>query len=68
MRKTASNRHKFLYVAAVLVLLLGAYKMYAESTEDAYERGVWDGAMEVCWEVRRISDDVYQQLRRTRYC
>ena len=68
MRKTASSRHKSLYVAGVLVLLLGACKENAESAEDAYERGVWDGAMEVCWEIRSISDHVYQRLRSTRYC
>ena len=65
MRKNASVGLKSLYAASVLVLLLGGCK---ESAEDAYERGVWDGAMEVCWEVRRISDHVYQQLRSRRYC
>lgn len=36
--------------------------------ENAYEKGVWDGAMDVCSETRRISQDVYEQLRRRNVC
>lgn len=37
-------------------------------SENAYEKGVWDGAMDVCSETRRISQDVYEQLRRRNVC
>ena len=57
-------KKKVLSIALAGLLLGGCGK----SAEDAYERGVWDGTMEVCWEARRISDHVYQQLRSESHC
>ena len=53
-------------ITALLTLVVGCSDK--SDTENAYEKGVWDGAMEVCSETRRISQDVYQQLRRRNVC
>ena len=50
----------------ILTLVVGCSDK--SDTENAYEKGVWDGAMEVCSETRRISQEVYQQLRRRNVC
>jgi len=55
---------KTIIFAVVALALVGC----GESNEEAYERGVEDGADEVCQEARRISERVYGELRSRRYC
>lgn len=57
-------RIKSLYVAGFLALLLGGCK----GSADAYENGLEEGAMQVCFEVKDISEDVYEELKSRRYC
>lgn len=51
-------------MAALALMLVGC----GESAEEAYERGVEEGAEEVCWKVKNISDGVYSDLRRSGHC
>lgn len=39
-----------------------------ESAEDAYTRGYEEGIIEICNEVRSISDPFYERLRSDRVC
>lgn len=58
------DRMKTIIFAVVALALVGC----GESNEEAYERGVEDGADEVCQEARRIAEGVYEELRSRRYC
>ena len=39
-----------------------------ESTDDAYNRGYEEGIEEVCYEVKRISENFHDRLRSDRIC
>ncbi len=56
----------FLY--AVAIAGIAALSACGESTESAYERGVEEGAAEVCDELRSNYENVHSELRSKRYC
>ena len=65
MSLTLSKTFRDVVIASVVLALTACG---GESNEEAYERGVETGAYEVCFEVERIADAVYDELRRRRYC
>ena len=58
---------KKLAMALVLIFMSGCGGS-GESNEQAYQRGIEEGAGEVCFEVTRISDRVFSQLRSRGLC
>ncbi len=54
-----------IFIGAAVLILLGAC---GESSEDVYERGYEDGIDDVCSDVSRFSDRIYDVLRGERIC
>ncbi len=52
----------------LLIILQIFLSSCGESNEDAYIRGYEDGIIEVCYELERINDYFYAELRRNKVC
>ncbi len=55
-------------VVCLGIVALIALSACGESTEEAYERGYEDGIDEVCSDISRFSDRIYDALRGERIC
>lgn len=54
------------YVSVLLLTML--LTSCSENADDAYTRGYEEGIEEVCYEVKRISEDFYDRLRNDKIC